>query len=220
MLLSYLYSNFFEERDFAEAVGLSPTELNALFIKRILPGASYRLDLDIRSSSFVANHQRQDAYRFHLKGHLDWVKAIQRLSLESESGARAYFEARYGLAKSTFLCGSLGCRLDALAPEVIAAFDADRAEATWVNFLAGVYGVCTRDGQPESVFLKQAAVDFVDHLIALDRIEETAQHLPLLHELVDFLDGVESDFAPHEVAQSSRQRCIVDVRTRFSLPVG
>lgn len=36
-----------------------------------------------------------------------------------------------------------------------------------------------------------------------------------LERAVAFLDKVESDFAPHEASQTSRQRCIVDVNARF-----
>jgi len=37
----------------------------------------------------------------------------------------------------------------------------------------------------------------------------------LLHRSVDFLDDVESDFAPCDASKTSRQRCIVDVKARF-----
>ena len=215
MLLNYLFANFQEERDFASAANLSAEALGDLIEARLMPSASYVVDGEARSLSFVSRYRDDAVYRFHLKGHLEWIEALSRLSLGSEARARDYFEHRYHLAKATFLSGDLGRDLAALLPEVPEGFDSRRAEATWDRFLKGVYGVCTRDGRPETIFLKQAGVDFIERLTASGPADLTGEELRLLARAVDFLDRVESDFAPHEVAQASRQRCIIDVRARF-----
>ena len=215
MLLNYLYSNFLEEREFAQSCQLSVDELHETVRARVAPSASYVLETDIRSISFVADRSDQQTYRFHLKSHVSWIGTIRRLEISTEAAARAYFEVRYRSAKEMFLSGELGRQLNSLAPEVVRQFGHKRAETTWRRFLDGVYGVCTRDGMPETVFLKQVGVDFVDYLVAPERTHQTRERLPLLRELVDFLDGVESEFAPHEAVNASRRRCIDDVRARF-----
>lgn len=215
MLLNYLFSHFHEENDFVEAAGISMADLTELQGRRVMPLASYVVDSRSRSTSFVSTFEDNAVYRFHLKGYLAWLKAIDRLGLDSEKRARACFEQRFDAAGETFLSGGLGAELAALMPDVPARFDRDHAAATWEHFLKGVYGVCTCDGQPETVFLKQIGVMFVERMAETPPARLSGDRLTLLARTVDFLDDVESPFAPHEVAQASRQRCIIDIRARY-----
>lgn len=215
MLLNYLYTNFFEESQFADDVGTTTEELMALIRAQVFPSPSYVYDSKGRSVSFVADFPDEQAYRFHLRGHTDWYREIVQLGLDSEVRARSYFFSRYNQAKSTFLSSSLGAELQVIAPDVARQFDEDHAQSTWGHFLNGVYGVCTRDGRPESVFLKQAGVMFIEQMIAGGPQKLSQSQTALLGRAVEFLDGVESDFAPHEATKVSRQRCIVDVNTQF-----
>jgi hypothetical protein len=215
MLMNYLYTNFFEENQFADVVRTDTEELNALIGARVFPSPSYVYDSKGQSVSFVANFTDEQTYRFHLRGHTEWYRDLTQLGLDTEARARTHFFNRYDQSKSTFLSSSLGVELQAEAPDVAGQFDEDHASATWGHFLNGVYGVCTRDGRPESVFLKQAGVMFIEQMIA-DRLNKLSHsQTALLRRAVEYLDGVESDFAPHEAPKTSRQRCIVDVHARF-----
>lgn len=78
-----------------------------------------------------------------------------------------------------------------------------------------MYGLCKRDGRPESVFLKQASVIFIEQMIAEGPDELSRLQTDLLSRTVDFLDGVVSDFAPDEAPKASCQHCIVDAKGRF-----
>ncbi|MEM8748689.1 MAG: DUF6058 family natural product biosynthesis protein [Pseudomonadota bacterium] len=215
MLLNYLYANFLEEHDFARACGLSEDGLAAMMENQIIPSASYTYSGHGRSTSFVSDFHDETVCRFHLKGHVDWQKTVTRLGLNRESDARAHFFQRYNNAMNTFFTNVLGQQLSAVEPDIENRFNSEHANATWRNFLDGVYGVCTRDGQPESIFQKQVGVMFVEHLIAGETDELPQEQLDLLARTVSFLDAVASEFAPHETAISSRQRCIIDVRARF-----
>ncbi|NIA68746.1 hypothetical protein HBA54_09100 [Pelagibius litoralis] len=215
MLLNYLFANFHEEQDFIRLAGISANDLENLIKKRIMPSAPYIFGSNARSVSFVSDVKEDRTYRFHLKGHLNWIKAIDRLNLDCEQRAREFFDARYAIAKKLFFSGQLGAELAACVPEVPSLFDAAQLEETWNHFLNGVYGVCTRDGQPETIFLKQSGVMFIERMTQAGPKALSPTQLNTLTRAVAFLDGVESDFAPHEVAQASRQRCIVDVRARF-----
>lgn len=211
MLLTYLYENFLETREFAAQAHLSTDQLHDLTQRGLCPDASYRLKGSGQVTSFIGAHTDTDTYHFHLKGHLAWVSTIGHLGIDTEGNAHAHFFARYDQAKTSFLTSALGRDLIRLCPDIPARFDTDYAAATWGNFKQGVYGLCTRDGQPESIFVKQACVLFIEQIIA-DMHPENAS---ILARAVAHLERVESDFAPHEVAQSSRQRCIIDVKTRY-----
>lgn len=215
MLLNYLYKNFLEEGQFADAVGTTRDEIVSLIESRVFPSPSYVYASKGRSTSFVSDHLDDRVYRFHLRGHIAWYRDVTQLGLKSEAGVCAHFFNRYDEARRSFLTSDLGEALKAEAPDVAGRFDADHAKTTWGHFLNGVYGVCTRDGRPESVFLKQAGVFFIEDMIADGPDRLSTSQTDLLRRAVEFLDGVESDFAPHEAPTASRQRCIVDVRARF-----
>lgn len=215
MLLNYLFSNFQEERAFAQTCGVSLAELSRLIEARVFPSPSYVYESNGRSLSFVSDFSEDTKYRFHLSGHATWFDGIGRFGLDDESRARDYFFKRYEAAKETFLTSDFGLQLAEVAPDIATQFDIAHANSTWKHFLNGVYGVCTRDGQPESVFLKQVCVMFIEKMIAGGPGSLSAAHLQLLKRTVAFLDTVESEFAPHEIPQTSRQRCIIDVNSRF-----
>lgn len=215
MLLNYLYSNFHEESHFSEVIGTSLPELRRWMDARIAPEASYIFESKGHSSSFVSTHDECETYRFHLKGHAQWYQSLSRLGLKEEAQARCYFFHRYDAAKKGFMGSELGRELRRAASDVEPRFDLDLANSTWEHFLGGVYGICTRDGQPETIFLKQAGVKFVEALSSKGPGLLAADELELLQRTVELLDGVASDFAPHEVPLSSRQRCVKDVRANF-----
>ncbi len=215
MLLNYLYANFFEEHQFAEVVGTNTDELHSLISARVFPSPSYVHDSRGRCISFVSDFTDEQTYRFHLRGYIDWYRDITQLGLDTEVRARAYFVSRYEQAKAAFLSGAFGTELQSQAPDIAGQFDAEHVKSTWGHFLSGVYGVCTRDGRPESIFLKQAGVKFIEHM-TLDGPDKLSDaQTVLLRYAANFLDRVESDFAPHEAPKASRQRCIVDVKARF-----
>lgn len=215
MLLNYLYANFLEEADFAEACGCSPAALRSAINANVFPRASYTYISAGQSRSFVSDESKSETYQFHLKGHVAWMQEIIRFGISTEAQARQRFFARYDAAKDAFLSGDLGGSLAQASPGVSRRFDEIHARATWAHFLNGVYGVCTRDGQPETVFLKQIGVMFIEAMTAKNASALAQERHSLLERAVDFLDTVESEFAPHEVGQTSRQRCIVDVRRKL-----
>lgn len=215
MMLNYLYTNFLEEDLFVVANATTRHALNTLINARVFPAPSYVYAGKGRLVSFVSDSADTQEYRFHLKGHTAWFDTVAQRALNTQDQARQHFFDRYEHAKQAFFASDLGQQLSEAATEVHDHFDKDHADATWAHFLNGVYGVCTRDGHPESVFKKQAGVMYVEHLTSGGPASLSRTHLQLLEHAVDFLDTVESDFAPHEVSSTSRQRCILDVRAKF-----
>lgn len=219
MLLNYLYANFLEESLFADACNLSVNELNALIEKKLCPKPSYLYQSSGMSKSFVSECQQNENYRFHLKGHVVWAQALKRFGIETEERARRYFETRYDEAMALFFTSQLGTELSELVPTIAAKFNDGMKTTTWQHFLNGVYGVCTRDGQPETIFLKQAGVMFIDQMATCSPNEISETSLALLAKTVAFLDSVEAEFAPGEVVNTSRQRCIIDVQSDFFIQI-
>ncbi|KZL19003.1 hypothetical protein PsAD2_02522 [Pseudovibrio axinellae] len=215
MLLNYLYSNFYEEHTFIDMLGVSAHDLQSLQVRRLMPAASYLFTSASSCTSFPGDYQDQELYRFHQKGHHCWFTDLQRYGLTDEQAAKAFFLTRFRSAKTAFQSGELGGQLQAVYPDAFTAFDSDLEDRTWDHFLNGTYGLCTFDGQPETIFLKQAGVRFIKQIIMVEPAYLPKDHLEVLQALVDLLDRVESNFAPHEVAASSRQSCIIDVRKRY-----
>ncbi|GHB20135.1 hypothetical protein GCM10007094_05110 [Pseudovibrio japonicus] len=200
---------------FLTLLGLCPSDWLSLQERRLMPAASYQLSSRTLCSSFLGEHQVREQSHFHLKSHRRWFEDLQCFGLTQEQAAKAFFLSRFRNAKTAFLDGELGGRLHDLYPDVLAAFNGDLEERTWVHFLNGTYGICTRDGQPDTIFRKQAGVRFVEKMTEIPPHLFPADQLQLLQQTVDFLDGVVSEFAPHDVPQSSRQRCILDVREQY-----
>ncbi|MEM9634516.1 MAG: DUF6058 family natural product biosynthesis protein [Pseudomonadota bacterium] len=215
MVLSYLFENFLVEEEFAARCEVSVEDLRNYYQRRIFPLPSYTYSAAGHLTSFFEPFSDKHTYRFQLKSLQNWHDCIAKLGLSNEVLARTYFESRYDTAKMTFLSGPLGEELCDKAPAVVSQFDSDHRQATWEHFLKGTFGVCTRDSLPETIFLKQSCVRFVEALTSDPEFCSEPSHLDLLRSLVDLLDSVESDFAPHEVRQSSRQRCIIDVRRKY-----
>jgi hypothetical protein len=215
MLLTYLCANFLEEGAFVAANETTLEALARLTHARVFPAPSYVYESNGTSASFVSRFEDTASYRFHLKGHSAWLETVTEQELTTERQAQQHFLSRYDAAKQVFFESDPGRHLHKFGPAIKGQFDNDHARATWDHFTNGVYGVCTRDGQPESIFQKQALVMFIEHMIANGPTALSKDDLQLLCLAVRSLDAVESDFAPNEVAKTSRQRCIIDVRANF-----
>lgn len=218
MLLNYLYENFYEETALLKKGQITAQALNSLTKNRVIPKPSYILNNQGGVQSFVANYSETQTYRFHLKGHITWLNAVENLGIKTEEAAKDYFQSRYDIAAQLFFSGSVGRSLTNIMPHLPKTFDETHINATWLHFTDGVYGVCTRNGAPENIFLKQVYVRFIDHILGTHPINKiTKNHKGTLLAAVGLLEKVESDFAPHEVSQTSRQRCIIEVRKQYKL---
>ncbi|MEE9454111.1 MAG: DUF6058 family natural product biosynthesis protein [Paracoccaceae bacterium] len=216
MLLTYLFKNFTEEATLLREAQISATDLSDLTQKRVMPKPSYIVENKADVTSFVMENSEIKLYRFHLKGHVKWLEAVQALNLDTEARAKAHFQSEYENAATVFFSDALGASILAIMPHLAKEFDAAHFDATWAYFLEGVYGVCTRNGTPENIFLKQACVRFIDYFTeAFLDAQISPDRRETILATVDFLDKVESNFAPHEVSITSRQRCIIDVRKRW-----
>lgn len=215
MLLSYLFKKFFEETEFLKLANISAKELIKITKNNVVPKPSYILENTTTAVSYFGQHQEQQIYRFHLKAHLKWLQTIQAFEVTKENRAKKLFADQYNAKMELFFSSPLGKAISVEMPDLVNSF----SQTTWQHFLDGTYGVCTKTGSPGDIFLKETCVQFITFFINhFPEGNPTIAQYELLMKTVDFLDTVESEFAPHEVQNSSRQRCIIDVRERFSRP--
>lgn len=214
MLLNYLYSQYIEQTDFCAAANIDIARLEQLQSSGLVPKASYVVELNLQAKSFVAIHQEAQKYLFYLEDQLTWLAQIADKKITTQAAARHYFETQYNLAIDSFLHAELGKKITDIYPQNIWKLS-DYSE-TWGHFLDGTYGLCTRTGLPNEIFLKHIYIGFIEFVTATNRPKTIDPNLlKTLQRAVDALDKVESDFAPHEVAQSSRQRCIIDIKKDY-----
>lgn len=98
------------------------------------------------------------------------------------------------------LSGSLGRTSIDVTPDVPIRLNDEHKREAWENFLAGVYGIDTADGHPETLSLKQFGVLSIKNLKAFGLENMSAERSAPLQRAVAFLDSVESSFAPLEAA--------------------
>ena len=90
--------------------------------------------------------------------------------------------------------------------------------AEWQGYLDGIYGLCTNDPTPENIATKEMAIRRIRLITAggskaVLSLEEKNQ----LKNAIQTLDPVLSSFAPYERAQSSREKWINAMVTKYAL---
>lgn len=189
-------------------------QLCELELAKLVPKASYALEVNLQAKSYVAEHQEVQNYQFYRKNQVEWLQQIQGDNITTENAARRYFEIQYNLAIREFLVTNLGQQIVVLYPQT--QWNLSELNETWEHFLNGTYGLCTRTGMPNEIFLKHLYIGFIEFMVQQHQPDcIKPEPLEILSRAVVALDKVVSDFAPHEVAQSSRQRCIINIKKDY-----
>lgn len=200
-LLDYLRGHFLAEPELLARSGVSLETLRGWQRAGAAPWPSYRLTLAGEAVSCMGAAVLSAESAWYPRGMLCWLG--QALALDGDSERlRACFgrQWRAGLA----------------ALELPPAEAEPDWETAWRDFLAGGYGVCTRDGLPAQIAQKEALVSLID---ALTERQSRPGLEPAERERLEWavasLDGVAAPFAPHERAASSRARCVELTRRRY-----
>ncbi|PWF55554.1 DUF6058 family natural product biosynthesis protein [Massilia glaciei] len=207
-LIHYLNETFFTENQLLAACQIDAGTLAQLQQRRIMPLPSYHLRLRVDCDSVFGAHSEQSAIAYYAKGYVDWVGILPTLA--DDGCAFERFATRYRRrAQELMDCG--------IAPrhEKLNAGMAAHLRSEWEHFLNGTYGLCTRSGLPDDIATKEVAAMMIDEILAeADKRALTSTQCAALQQAVDLLDSASAQFAPHEVARSSRQRLISDVRAK------
>lgn len=211
---SYLQSYFQPTNTHAAACELSEDELEQLIASGTYPNASYQVQHHFQCTSFVADKKQHTNQAWHRSSHQNWHQALKQNHIKTETQAFELFTSTYLEAHQVHFNGPLGQAMQHFWPALATLPADDYLNASWSYFQQGVYGVCTRDGLPETIFKKQCGVKFIDHLMA-QQAQFSNVEIEQILQIIGWLDHAAAPFAPHEVATSSRQRCIINARIHF-----
>lgn len=214
MLLNYLYTHYYERAEFCALAKIDDAYLTQLETKNLVAKPSYILRIDLSAESFITAHKERALYKFYAKNQLNWLAQINTKQIKTEMVARQLFDQKYDEAIKRFLATDLGMEITKIYPQ--SDWGLSEYAETWQQFTDGTYGLCTRTGLPNEIFLKHIYIRFIEFITAAYQPDKIPpKTLKLLSKAVEALDVVEADFAPHEVKQSSRQRCIVNVKKEY-----
>jgi len=217
-MLNYLFAHFHERAEITSQLEAHPEHLENLIQAQCAPNPSYRVIAASECLSYFGEHTEQTELQFFAKGQLSWMNDLNDERIVQTHIARDLFNARYNSALHQLAQSSLADHVLALSGAPMSAPSEAKRLATWQYFLDGTYGVCTIDGLPQSIAVKQTLVSTIDQFIQRQPTNIPKNQIDSLAQLLTALDRVEALFAPHERAKSSRQRCIVEVRAKYLTP--
>lgn len=219
MSLHYIQSTFLTFELLTELSGVSPERLHAFMDAGCLPGPAYRVSGPCQISSFFGDHEERIELQYFPRAYVAKATMLERSGLslqdlaksEKASFFKLYAETLEALGAQTFGLGSL------FGPSGMV----DGAEANalleneWQAYLDGTYGLCTRTASATEIATKEAMIAKIKYLTAVIDAGSQGQLVADLKQAVDLLDQVSAPFAPHEVARSSRERYVNQVRTMY-----
>lgn len=207
-LIKYLDKNFYSLSELLQINRLEHHRFCAYQSQKLMPKASYVLDLNLSSNSFFGLHSENHRIEYYAKGYSSWLSVIQ--TLKTEESVYAHFASRYKATISQLkLEGYYSSDI-----KINAGLDSHIREE-WGHFLNGGYGLCTTTGLPEDIAAKELAIIIINELCQNEN--PSAANRENLSRAVDLLDRVSSEFAPHERVKSSRHKLIDEVRRKYQL---
>ncbi|MCZ4272346.1 DUF6058 family natural product biosynthesis protein [Maritalea porphyrae] len=214
-MLNYLFQ-FFHERDHLLTMfDKDVTLLDRQIKNQCAPKPSYEVIAPLTCSSYFGAFSEQSELHFFATGQRQWLIDLKAEQIETGLKAQAYFESRCAKAFEQFRQTEIAQHAQNVGCEKLTSLSKQRRDETWRHFLDGTYGVCTTDGLPETIVLKQTLVSTIDRFLQRQQKKNNDVELESLLKVVNALDQVEPPFAPHERLRSSRQRCIVNVRATY-----
>ena len=157
-LLNYLNQYFYTKSQLLELSGINEADFNTFQQKKMMPLASYKIDLSISGYSFFGDYDNAQCTEYYAKGYLTWLGEISEI--KDETSAKLLFTERYKsqlihLAEQGFLSSNT------MQAQVLNSHIAQE----WSHFLKGIYGLCTQSGMPEDIASKELAVIIINELI-------------------------------------------------------
>lgn len=216
-LINYLSRYFLTKQELLVAAKITEQELSHYQKLKVMPKCSYKLQLNVASTSFFGLHNEEQAIEYYAKGYIAWLAIVQ--SLNDAKNIYSLFETRY---KATIEHLRLQGHYSA-SDKINTSLDLHIKEE-WQHFLDGIYGLCTKSGLPEDIAAKEFSILEINELTAnpeltelTELVELTEQQLSQLTSAVNLLDSASALFAPHERLKSSRHRLVDEVRRKYVL---
>ena len=213
-LINYLSRYFLTKQELLAATKITEQKLSNYQQLKIMPKCSYKLQLNVASTSFFGLHNEEQEVEYYAKGYISWLAIVQ--SLNDVQSIYALFETCYkATIEQLRILGHYSTN-----QKINASLDLHIKEE-WQHFLDGIYGLCTKSGLPEDIAAKEFSILEINELTANTELTElaelTEQQLNQLTRAVNLLDSVSALFAPHERLKSSRHRLVDEVRRTYVL---
>ncbi len=214
MLLDYLYKNFVTETEFCHQAKICKQQLIDLQKAKLIPLASYKLEVNLDCQSFTGKFKQTANYHFYHPNYINWYQLTLLHHITNKQSAMAMFQTAYETAQQDFICSDSGT-------QIIQIYDSKQwalnsIEETWQHFTNGTYGLCTVSGLPNHIFLKHIHGEFIKYIISKNSPHEISTgDAKLLNSSVNILDEVTAPFADHERKTTSRQLNIINVRKQY-----
>ncbi len=209
-LVNYLQQHFYDKGEFVKRTRLSAKKLAHLQQLNIMPLASYRVMMSVTCDSFLGDYHKEQCLEYYAKGYLSWCCAISKLTEERQ--AKLLFTERYKFKALQLQQTGFTCFANKLPDDFNTVI-----EQEWHLFLQGTYGVCTRTGLPEDIATKELTAMLIKQLTQQASLNSTEKDK--LEKTVNLLDSASALFAPHERANSSREKLINQVRKDYQLSI-
>ncbi|MEW6984507.1 DUF6058 family natural product biosynthesis protein [Colwelliaceae bacterium 6471] len=207
-LTHYLNKNFLSKKQLLDTTKVTKKEFRQYQKQGVMPKHSYRINLTLECDSFFGPHLESQAIEYYAKGYTSWLAIIQ--SLKTTEAIYEVFYQRY--ANEIERLKTLGHHVD--SEKLNVDFDL-HVQEEWLQFINGIYGLCTKTGLPEDIAAKEFAIIEIHELTVAEDLTPTA--LARLSTAVNLLDEASNPFAPHEYHQSTRYRLVDEVRRKYSL---
>jgi len=217
-LINYLSRYFLTKQELLAATKITEQELSHYQQLKVMPKCSYKLQLNVASTSFFGLHNEEQEVEYYAKGYISWLAIVQ--SLNDVQSIYALFETRYKATIEELRIQGHYSTND----KINASLDLHIKEE-WQHFLDGIYGLCTKSGLPEDIAAKEFSILEINELTATSQAtlqatelaELTEQQLSQLTRAVNLLDSASALFAPHERLKSSRHHLVDEVRRTYVL---
>ncbi len=207
-LITYLNNNFLTLAELLKVTEMKLSKFRGLQDQRLMPKASYVIDLKLSSDSFFGHHSETHNLEYYAKGYVSWLGIIEALKDSKE--IYSVFTERYKSTMSWLKEQGYDC------VEVKENIGIDKhIREEWEHFIDGIYGLCTKSGLPEDIAKKEVAILNINLLSENKNVSNDKKLL--LARAVKLLDEASSEFAPHERMRSSRQKLLNEVRRKYQL---
>lgn len=207
-LIKYLNDHFITKQDLLEITKVTEADFSKFQENRVMPKCSYRLNLNLRSDSFLGLHTNEEEIEYYAIGYSSWLALIQTLA--STEAIYSVFVNRYKSALEQLKHRGHNSN----DPKITSELN-DHLKDEWGHFLDGTYGLCTKSGLPEDIAAKELSILEINELSSLEEL--SLKQMEKLKAAVNLLDSASSLFAPHERLKSSRHRLINEIRRKYKL---
>ncbi len=205
-LINYLNTTFITRTELLTATKVESEELKEYQNNKLMPSASYTLELNVTVNSFFGEHEEESRVEYYALGYISWLALVHKL--KSPADIYQEFASRYEHAINQL--NSFG--FHSSDPKVNLGLN-EHIQQEWQHFLQGTYGLCTKTGLPEEIAAKELAICLINELMS--KAELSVEELNELESAVNLLDEASSEFAPHERLRSSRHRLVDEVRRKY-----